>query len=308
MGGEPSSTLGQFGLSHVTAFAQVVDAGSFTDAARQLGLSKATISKHVAHLEHRLGASLLRRTTRSLGLTEAGARFYSHCRNILDELAVAESEVLESLGAAQGRLRVATPNFFDGQKIAPALHDFMERYPAIEVELSLHDAMGEGSGEEKADVSIQVARIQECIGRGIQLAPCVARVYGSPGYIERYGEPMTPDDLSRHNCMRIGSGRQGGTWALEGPEGPWSVNVSGRFCANSGAALQHAVLSGLGLSLMPESLVADDLAAGRLVNVLPSFRDRSQALYLEVPEGRRKAPQVAAFTAFATSYFETGHT
>ena len=100
----PPSALGQFELSHVTAFTQVVDAGSFTDAARQLGLSKATISKQVAHLEHRLGACLLRRTTRSLGLTEAGARFYTHCRNILDELAVAESEVQESLGAARGPL------------------------------------------------------------------------------------------------------------------------------------------------------------------------------------------------------------
>ncbi len=308
MKGESSSGLGQLGLAHVAAFARVVDAGSFTAAARQLGLSKATVSKQVAHLEARLGACLLKRTTRSLGLTEEGARFYTHCRTILEELAAAESEILASLGVARGRIRVGAPGLFGSQGIARALHEFMARYPDIEIELSSRDEADEraddGVGIDGVDIAIRIGRAPIAGGHSVRLAPCICIVCGTPAYRARYGEPKTPSDLTKHNCLRFGLGAGGGTWRMEGPGGSRNVTVSGRFRANSRAALRLAILSDLGLALMPEAMVADDLAAGRLVTILPAFRDRSEAWYLDYPAGRAVSPIVQAFAAFLQPLFQ----
>jgi DNA-binding transcriptional LysR family regulator len=303
MRAESSSCLGQLGLSHVAAFARVVDAGSFTAAARQLGLSKATISKHVAHLEARLGASLLNRTTRSLGLTEEGARFYTHCNKILEELEAAESEILSSLGVGRGRIRISAPSLFGSLEIAPALHGFMARYPEIEIELSLRDDTGERA-DDGVDIAIRTGRSPIAGGRSVRLAPCIRIVCATPAYRARYGEPTTPGELAGHNCFRFGLGAHGRIWHMEGPGGSRNVTVSGRFRANSPAALRLAVLSDLGLALIPEAMVADDLAAGRLVTVLPAFRDRSEAWYLDYPAGRAASSMVQAFADFLQPIFQ----
>jgi len=304
MRGESSSSLGQLGLSHVEAFARVVDAGSFTAAARQLDLSKATISKHVAHLEARLGTSLLNRTTRSLSLTEEGARFYTHCHKILEELATAESEIQASLSAGRGRIRIriSAPSLLGCLGIVSALNGFMARYPEIEIDLSLHDDAGE-SADDGVDIAIRIGRPPIAGGRSVRLAPCVRIVCATPAYRARYGEPKTLCDLAGHNCFRFGLGAHAGVWRMEGPGGARNVNVSGRLRSNSPAALRLAVLSDHGLALIPEAIVADDLIAGRLVPVLSAFRDRSEAWYLDYPASRGVSSMVQSFADFLKPLF-----
>lgn len=289
--------LAPFRLMHVVAFARVVDAHGFTAAARQLGMSKATVSKHVTMLEAHLGTRLLNRTTRSLGLTEDGARFYAHCRNILAELASAETELLQAGASPRGRLRVNAPTFFGSRRLAPALYDFLESYPELEVELTLCDeeddlvAVG-------MDVAIRVSREPEAGTRATRLAPCAMVVCGAPRYLERYGAPAVPGDLVRHNCLSYVPSPDADVWCLDGPTGEARIKVRGRFRANDAEALRSAVLSGFGLALMPTLQVAEDLRAGDLVEVLPGYQARSHSIYVIHPNGGQVPAKTRAFIGF----------
>ncbi len=298
----PRETADMHSLTHIAVFLRVVDAGSFTAAARKLGLSKPTVSKHIATLEQRLGARLLNRTTRSLGLTEIGARFYGHCQNIMAEVATAEAEVLQSRGAPRGRLRISAPMCFGDRRVAPELPEFLDRYPDIEIDLSLSnhhvDLIKEGY-----DLAVRVTRTKPAGLVSTCLAPCTHLVCAAPAYLDRHGRPRTVADLAGHNCLMYVFFGSGHSWQLDGPNGPETVKVGGRFQADNGDALRQALLSGLGLALMPTYLVGEDLAAGRLCDVLPGHRENSYAVLAVHPEEGRDLPKVQALVEYLRSRF-----
>ena len=217
-------------LTHLAVFMRVVDTGSFTAAADKLGMSKPTVGKHITTLEQHLGARLLNRTTRSLGLTEIGARFYGHCQNIMAEMATAEAEVLQFSGAPRGPLRIGAPVCFGDRCVAPELPEFPDRYPDIEIDLSLGnhhvDLIKEGY-----DPAVRVTRNEPAGLVSTYLAPCTHLVCATPEYLERHGRPRTVADLARHNCLMYVSFGSGHSWQLDGPNGPETVKVSGRFQA-----------------------------------------------------------------------------
>ncbi len=289
-------------LIYVVAFTRVVDSNSFTLAARQLGMSKATVSKHVSMLEEHLGARLLNRTTRSLGLTEAGARFYVHCQKIVAELSSAETELMDSGAAPSGTLRVSAPTCFGTLHLAPLLGNFLQRYPDLEIDMTLADRKIDLI-ESSHDVAVRIAR-QAFPGLcSRRLAPSPQVVCAAPAYIARYGRPSAPEDLADHNTLTYAYLTTGDIWTLAGPGGPKTVKVRGRLRADNGSALRRAVLSGFGLALMPTFLVGEDLEAGRLVNLLPDYEDSSYSVYAIHAHDRHVTPKVEAFVDFLEQQF-----
>ena len=292
---------------HVVAFARVVDAGGFTAAARQLGMSKATVSKHVTTLEGHFGTRLLNRTTRSLRLTDDGARFYAHCNNILSELATAETEILKSNTTPCGCLRVNAPTFFGSRRVTPALYDFLESYPELEIDLTLCDE-DDDLVEAGMDVAIKVSRGQAPGSHATRIAPCEQIICGAPRYLDRHGAPAAPGELARHNCLSYAHSPDSTTWWLVGPNGEERIKVRGRFRANDGEALRSAVLTGLGLALMPVLQIAEDLRVGDLIGVLPEYEDRSHSIYAVYPNARQMLPKVWAFVGFLEARCRDGWT
>ncbi len=276
---------------------RVVDEGSFAAAARKLGMSKPTVSKNVTALERQLGARLLNRTTRSLGLTEIGTRFYAHCQTIMAELEVAEREVLQFSDAPRGRLRISVQPCFGLHCMVSELPEFLDLYPDIEIDLMLDnrptDLIGEG-----VDMAIRIAQGEPAGLRAVSLVDCVHLVCGAPRYFERCGLPRTPGDLANHNCLGYVHNGSTDTWQLEGPRGLEPVMVKGRLRANSGDALRVALLSGLGVGLMPAFLVDEDLEAGRLCDALPGYRDNSHSVFAVYPHGNYVSPKVQAFIEY----------
>jgi DNA-binding transcriptional LysR family regulator len=284
-------------LTPISVFVKVVETKSFTAAARRLELSKATVSKQVATLEERLGARLLNRTTRSLGLTEIGSKFYAHCQQIMAELETAEDEVTQFSTEPRGTLRITAPVSFGARYLAPDVCDFLQLYPSIQVDLALSDRTL-GLSEGSFDLAIRITQKVPAHLRSTRLARCVHLVCAAPSYCRRHGKPQDAEYLAAHTCLVYVHRASGDTWCVDGPSGPTAVRVTGSLRTNNGDAMREALLSGLGIGLMPLFLVADDLKAGRLCDVLPGYRDRSYSIYAVYPDHGAVLPKVRVFVNF----------
>lgn len=289
-------------LSDIEVFTRVVETKSFTAAADLLKVSKATTSKHISAIEQRFGVGLINRTTRSFSVTDAGARFYAHCRQILADIENAEAEVLELSSVLRGRLRISAPASFGHICIAPQLRQFLELYPNIDLDLSFSDETTDFV-RQGCDLAIRVTRMPPKGMHGVCLSGCVHLVCAAPEYVAQHGQPAHPEELVRHCCLAYAHGLGGEVWQLTGPRGPVSVRVDGRLRADNGDALRAVLLAGGGLAIMPKFLVAPDLRAGRLVDALPGYIDRSYAVYAFQPRRNVIAPKVQAFVAFLRERF-----
>lgn len=293
-------------LTNIVAFTRVVETRSFTAAARQFGMSKATVSKQVSMLEARIGVRLLNRTTRTLSLTSAGNSFYARCRHIVAELNAAEIAVKRLSSEPYGDLRVTAGTSIGRLHVAPVIGEFLKRYQNIEVDLTLSDRdidLMEGG----FDVAVLAARHVPENLQGIILAPCARVVCAAPSYLELHGQPETLGDLPEHSCITCAEPADRDVWTLDGPDGLQDAKVKGRLRTDSWEALRMAVLSGHGLALIPLFLVDEDLEAGRLCRVLPKYFDFSRSIYA-VRSGQQPAsPSVEAFVEFLELCFDASH-
>jgi DNA-binding transcriptional LysR family regulator len=290
-------------LDAMAVFARVVEAESFSGAARALGLSKSAVSKRVSGLEQRLGLRLLNRTTRRLSLTEAGAAFYQGCQRVVAEAAAAERAVSHLASAPRGRLKVNAPMSFGVCHLGPALPDFLARYPELTVELTLNDRVVDLI-EEGFDIAIRIAPLTETSLVARRLAPNRSLLCAAPAYLKARGRPGSVAELSHHACLLYSYQAVGDLWSLKGPEGERRVRVSGPLRVNNGDAILAAALGGLGIALLPGFICGDDLRAGRLVRILPDWgltpqRDIS-AVY---PAARHLSPKVRVFIDFLVERF-----
>jgi DNA-binding transcriptional LysR family regulator len=289
-------------LNLMALFAQVSETGSFAEAARRLGTSRSAVSKAVARLEKSLGARLLNRSTRHVSPTEVGAAFAEHCVRILNEAERAERVVASLHGQPRGTLKVAASVAFGTLHVAPALAEFLARYPEIDVDMTVTDRPVD-LAEEGFDVVIRVGRDLpgNWVGRG--LAPVRRKLCATPDYFERHGLPDMPQDLAAHNCLDYIHSGEPGLWRFRGPEGEIAVPVSGRLRINDDEALSQAVLGGLGLALLPTFIIGQDLQAGRLRAVLSEYIPIEQhvhALYLPT---RHLPAKVRTFIDFLVNRF-----
>lgn len=285
-------------LTDIAVFVQVVERGSFTAAAEHLGLSRPVVSKYITRLEDRLGARLLNRTTRRLSLTEAGRAFFARSQRGLQEIEAAEAEVSHLQQTPRGKLRLNTPMSFGIRHIAPALADFLARYPELTIDMSLDDRQVDLI-EEGFDLAIRIAELPDSTLIARRLGPCRHVVCASPAYLKQYGAPKTPDDLRRHNVLTYRYQDSPGEWRFVTPEGRFvSIPVSGSIQMNNSLAIREAVLSGAGITLTPTFIVGGDIKSGRLEKLLPEYRAQEISIYAVYPERRHLLPKVQAFVDF----------
>ena len=282
-------------LSEMEAFVRVVDLGGFTDAARKMGLSKSAVSKHVASLEDRLGARLLNRTTRRVSPTEIGLAFYDRAIRVLAEAEEADAMVSTMQDAPRGELRISAPFSFGIRALAPAVSDFLNRYPDISVHMVLDDRFVELVAEG-FDLAIRIGDLPDSSMRARKLADTMVHLVASPAYIERMGMPATVQDLANHNLLHYSNLSSGNVWRLNGPGGQErQIRAVGRLTINNGDALRLAAMEGLGLAMLPDFILGDALETGQLVEVLPEARRAPLGIYAVYPQGRFPQPKLRAF-------------
>lgn len=275
-------------------FAAVVETKSFSAASRRLGLSKSMVSKRVTQLERSVGVRLLNRTTRAMSLTEAGAIFYEHCARIVEELQEAKLAVGKFHSEPQGLLRISAPVAFGTLHVAPALPEFLERHPALRIDLEIADRFVD-LADEGFDVAVRIAKDpgQNLVAR--KLAPVLRKICATPEYFERRGVPETPQDLAHHNCLTYTYMNPHDQWGLRGPEGDISFVASGNLRLNDDEALSAAVLGGLGVALLPTFIVGKDLQEGRLKSVLADYVPVERHVYAVYLPNRHLSAKVRAF-------------
>ncbi len=298
-------------IGKMTAFAKVVETGSFVGAARQLRLSSTMVSKHVRELEDRLGVKLLHRTTRRVSLTEVGALFYERCSGLLAELDDLESAASQLQTTPRGVLRVSAPLAFGSLRIPAMLAAFADLYPDVTIELILADRAVDVV-EEGFDLAVVVGDIPNSSYMTRLLGLAQAIVCAAPGYLAKRGIPQTPEDLFTHNCLTHAIPGVSKGWAFVGPDNkPCLVKISGNFITNSMMALLTAALNGQGLILTPTFMVADAVESGTLVTMLSTYTTPEIPIRLVYPPGRYLSAKVRAFIDFLVtgstipSFFES---
>ncbi|MEK9723193.1 MAG: LysR substrate-binding domain-containing protein [Rhodospirillaceae bacterium] len=279
----------------MSVFVKVVDAESFSSAARALKLTPSAVSKLVSRLEDRLGARLLNRTTRRISLTEEGRAFYQRCLPILGAIEEAERAVTELHAEPRGLLKVNSSTAFGQYHISPLIPEFTERYPDLRVQLTLTDSIV-NLVEEEVDVAIRIGELQDSSLIARKLGTARRVVAAAPAYLERHGAPRTPDDLKDHNCLTLSFETSLNQWEFAGDEGPQRLRVSGNFETNNALAMHQAALNGLGLIRSADFIIGPDIRAGRLIPLLTKFEtDRTPNIYAVYSHSRHLSPKVRAF-------------
>jgi DNA-binding transcriptional LysR family regulator len=279
-------------------FAEVVATGSFTAAARRLGLSKASVSREVARLERRLGAQLLRRTTRSMSLTEIGEVFHAGCQRVAEEAEQAERSVGALQAEPRGEIRLAAPVSFGQFHIAPLLPGFLARYPKVRVRFDLNDRMVDLVAE-KVDLAIRISgRLGDASLVQRRLCPIRFVVCAAPGYLRRNGVLRTPADLERHNCLGVDAS----PWRLMLSRSR-AFRLSGDLQIDNGDALRRVAVLGHGIVFLPTYLVGEDLRAGRLVPILPDELVLEASAFAVYPASRTPSPKVRALVDYLADAF-----
>lgn len=293
-------------LNDIALFVHVVRAGSFAEAGRRLGIPPSTGSRRLQALERSVGVRLLQRSTRRLALTDAGQAFFAQCAEQIDALNQSAQDLADSSKEPSGRVRVAAGvdflNWFPMELIA----DFMARHPAVRVEFVLSDARADLLADG-IDVAVRAGKMVEPMLVAKEIGWIRWRMVASPDYLSTHGTPISPEDLSQHECItRPAIGSALVTWRLRGPDGMIEVPVSSRFQVNTQQAQLGAALAGLGIALAPSLTTLAHLERGDLKEVLPGYSHEA-GVYFVFPSRRHIPRAVSAFAEFATTVlFERG--
>lgn len=289
-------------LLRMAIFAKVVEAKGFSEASRRMELSKSSISKAVTQLERSLGVRLLHRTTRAMSVTEAGAAFYGHCARIVEEHDQAMLAVGRFHSEPRGLLRVSAPVAFGTLHIAPALPQFLARYPEVRIDMVINDRLVD-LADEGFDVAVRITREPSPNLVARHLATVNRKIVATPGYFQRMGVPAKPIELERHNCLTYTHFNPQETWRLRGPEGDIAVPISGNLRLNDDEALSAAVLGGLGVALLPNFLIGRDVHEGRLQAVLAEYVPSERHIFAVYLPNRHLPAKVRAFIDFLLERF-----
>ena len=284
-------------------FARVVEARSFSDAARALGVSKSAVSTRVTRLEKRFGVRLLHRTTRRIALTADGVRFYERCARVLLEADQAAEVAAGASAVPRGTLRVYAPAGFGEAYLAAPVQEFMKAHAGVRIELRLSDHLPDFNAHE-LDLALVVAgRLADSGLTTRKLATVRVVVCAAPLYLRRKGIPFRPQDLVLHDCVSHSVRQTVEDWRLFTDEGSVSIAALSNLVVDSAPFLRDAALKGLGIVMLPEFVVAEDLATGRLHRVLDEFQNIELAIHILHPHDRLPPASVRAFIEHLTSWF-----
>jgi DNA-binding transcriptional LysR family regulator len=289
-------------LQNMRFFLRVAEAGSFTAAAQQMGTTTAQASRAVSDLESHLRTRLLQRTTRRVALTEAGSRYVNRCEQILACVDEAEAEAGNALAHPAGKLKIHAMNSFGQHYVVPMISRYRERYPLVNVELTLSQRMPDLL-EEGYDVALLLApkdlRDSSLISQRLGSACNIA--CASPGYIARNGLPRSLSDLASHTCLRLVSpGAMTNEWTFDGPDGREVVKLGpSSFTVNVAGAMAVAICEGMGIGVLPTSSALPYLRAGTLLRVFPEYTIQELQIYAVYPSRQYLDAKVRTWVEFA---------
>lgn len=283
-------------------FVEVVNQGSFSAAARALGISKSHVSQQVSRLEDRLHTRLLNRTTRKLSLTETGEIYFAQCRQVVEDLEAAENAVNSYQEEIKGQIRIAAPHLIGEALMVPALAQLSKQNPSLKIELDLTSNRVDLIGE-RFDLAIQVGARQEVNVVNKKLAPTNFHVVASPDYLIEFGTPVKPADLKTHHCLLFVGGGYSKPWRFKSPQGAQTIHVNSSWSSNSGHVLRAAAEQGLGLAYLPDYYLRDALAQEALVTVLNDWRAIDREIVLIYPHKRHLSAKLRVLTEFLTDFF-----
>jgi len=285
-------------LNRLAAFAAVVETRSFTAAAEKLGLTKAMVSQHVSRLEQELGISLLTRTTRRVTPTEAGSAFHADCSQLLGDLEAAVARVGGGSEVPSGTLRLTTSEDYGPAVVVPAIASFMNKFPAMKVELVVTDQVVDLVAG-RFDLAIRTGWLRDSSLRATRLGDFDQVVAASAAYLKKFGTPRRPADLARHRWIAITRLRSPLTWTFTSKKGrTQAVRVSAAVSTNSTASLRAFMREGIGISALPNYMLDADIRAGRLVRLLPAWSLPQGGVHAVYPNVRYTSAKVRAFVDF----------
>ncbi|WP_397452882.1 LysR family transcriptional regulator [Pseudomonas sp. NA-150] len=288
----------------MTVYVKVVETGSMTAAAQLCGMSTTMVGNHLRALEQRLGVSLLKRSTRRQSLTEFGSAYYQRCLEVLGLVADSERLAEQVQGDPQGTLRITAPPAFGAECLAPALSGFVQRYPEVKLDVVLTNLVLDFI-DGGFDAAIRLGTLDDSALIARPLQDYTLTLCAAPAYLQRCGTPLKPEDLQHHQCLAFAypagddwssTAKQ---WVLKGEEGEVAVPVSGPMTINSTPALRQAAIAGMGVVMMPDLLISQDLREGKLVALLQDYQLARRAMHLVYAQDRYRLPKVRAFVDYA---------
>ena len=290
-------------------FSTLISSGSLGAAARELGVTTAAVSKHLAQMESRLGLVLVNRTTRRMGLTHEGEIYLDHARRILGEIDDLEHMLWGSTKAPQGLLRVNATLGFGRSHIAPLIAEYVKQFPQVDIQLQL-SVNPPPITDDAYDVCFRFGHPPDSRSIARLIAPNKRILVASPSYIKEYGEPKSPSELIKHNCIGIRQGDEGyGLWRFSSGKGKSkneftdSAKVRGNLTTNDGGIAVNWALDGRGIVLRAEWDVAQHLQSGRLLQVMKNFETPDADIYAVYAERHKTSVRVKTLIDFAIATF-----
>ncbi|MGY5804512.1 LysR family transcriptional regulator [Rhizobium sp. LEGMi12c] len=279
-------------IEGIVTFVTVAEAGSISEAARRLRLSKSVVSERLSDMEKALGATLLHRTTRKLTLTEDGTAFLQRATRIAQEVREAAADLAERRGTLMGPLRIAAPVTFGRLHLGPALYPFLAEHPQIELTLDLDDRRVDAASDGY-DAIIRHGLIADSRLVAWKLARSRRLLVASPDYLSRQGKPASLSDLEDHRGIFY-TNRGVADWRFEGPDGAVVIRAKLALGVNNGDVLHDAAIAGLGIALLPAFIADPSVKQGRLVEIDVGYRPEPEFIFMAHPEGRNPSAKLRA--------------
>lgn len=291
-------------FEEMQTFVRIVESGSISRAAEQLGIAKSGASRRLAELESRLGVRLITRTTRRSSLTEAGRSFYAGAVKLLADVAELEASTVDADASLEGTLRIAVPLSFGLAHLAPAFEQFLREHPGLKLDIDFSDRQVD-LVERGVDLAIRIARLEDSNLQARRLCPIRMLLCASPAYLETHGCPQQPGELAEHRLLRYAASGRGPIRLPDGRGGETLVQAEAPVVANNGDFLTDMAASGHGIVVIPSFIAWRALATGDLVEILPAYAPESLNAWAVWPRNRYLARRARLFIDFLADRFGT---
>jgi DNA-binding transcriptional LysR family regulator len=289
-------------INNMQVFCRIVELGSFAAVAREMDLSAMMISKYMAQLEESLGVALLNRTTRKISLTEAGEGYYQRAKQLLDDFAELDESTTQLGRNIKGTLRISASIDFGGLYMVPAIEAYQQLHPDVKVLMTLHNSQVNLS-EGLVDLAVIVTDSLELGVVARPIAKTRLCTYASPAYLEKFGEPLTIEELKHHHCLYNTDTPHRDYWIFRKDGEDVKIKTNWKFATNNGRALCQAAALGMGVTQAPEYSVAGYLARGKLVEVLPDYRIPALPIYATYLQRKFMPAKISTFVDFLIKHF-----
>lgn len=289
-------------LNQIAVFIKVIQLGSFSLAARQLGMPNSTVSAKVSSLEKHLGVTLIQRTTRKLNVTPAGKAFFEKCLLGLEEIRGAEMELASLKGEPQGLLRLTAPVELGGALLPNAIAEFTQKFPKVRVEIILSDRQVELLAEG-VDVALRTGVLKDSTLIAKKLGQIYFAPFAAPSYLKQYGTPLHPRDLRRHQCLHF-TPLGFASWTLTSNKGDLEIPVSGKIVVNDLTMIRNLAISGHGIALLPSYYCDQEIKQGSLQRILPDWRSHQVPVHFVYPAQKYVTSKLSQFIALASKQLQ----